>query len=429
MRTPAASTSSSPTATGPSTRAGASGGPPTSAEVLQARLRNGAGPARRRSSDADELAGYPRAAAGGGARRRGDRQARRGRGEQRRPTATAGRRSRRSGSPPTRSAAGRPSAGGAGCASRSARARRRRDRPAVAGILDAVDAAGRIEDDAVGRATVREGEVAMPCSSPCRRASGATTPSTSVRRRQWNSEVHELRSRDTGCTATMPDGAETRFRGARQGVSATLGDASSVGHFSSQPGAVTRPVRLLPGALRSGRRRADVVPYVVTPGTPNGVESGVGLILGGVTAALLGGVDAVQRAAREAGGDLRERDAAGADDPEDQREDAAERRVAEHRGDEMRRADDAEDRAAGALRPAREHRPDRQRGDHDRDGADEERDGLGRGLGVVDVREPVREQREQQHEPELDQQSQRDDDAHVGRYTGEARRFPVVKRS
>ena len=160
----------------------------------------------------------------------------------------------------------------------------------IAGIRDAVDAAGRIEDDAVGRATVR--------ADVARDAVQFTVPEGG--RREYtvyllfdgvesNSEVRELMVRDTGCIATLPDGVETKFRGARQGVAATLGDASSVGHFSSQPGAVLVRCAYVSGTLSSERRRADVVPYVVTPGTPGEASAGVLLIVGGVFGALAGG--------------------------------------------------------------------------------------------------------------------------------------------
>ena len=162
--------------------------------------------------------------------------------------------------------------------------------PVVAGIAGAVGTANDIEDDAVGRATVRAGEV--------RDVVRFTVPQGE--RRDYtvyllfdgvenDSVVQELMVRDTGCAATMPDGVETRFRGARQGVSATLGKASSVGHFSSQPGAVRVRCAFVSGTRRSERRRAESVPYVVTPGRPSEAAGGALLIVAGVFGALGGG--------------------------------------------------------------------------------------------------------------------------------------------
>ena len=160
---------------------------------------------------------------------------------------------------------------------------------AVAGIVDAVASAGRIEDDAVGRATVRSGEV--------RDVIRFTVPEGERQRYtvyllfdgvESNSTVRELMVRDTGCAVDLPDGAETTFRGARQGVSATLGDASSVGHFSSQPGPVRVRCAYITGTRHSERVRDDV-PYVVTPGTPGEASAGALLIVGGVFGALGGG--------------------------------------------------------------------------------------------------------------------------------------------
>ena len=160
---------------------------------------------------------------------------------------------------------------------------------AIGGIVAAIDAAGRIEDDAVGRATVRSGEV--------REVVRFAVPEGERRRYtvyllfdgvESNSTVRDLMVRDTGCAATLPDGVETTFRGARQGVSATLGDASSVGHFSSQPGRVRVRCAYTSGT-RSSQRVRDDVPYVVTPGTPGQASAPIALILGGVFGALAGG--------------------------------------------------------------------------------------------------------------------------------------------
>lgn len=81
--------------------------------------------------------------------------------------------------------------------------------------------------------------------------------------------------------------------GARQGVAATLGNAASVGHFSSQPGRVAIACAYTSGTRSSERRRPDAVAFVVTPGTPSWADGGVLAIIGGVSAALLGGFLAV----------------------------------------------------------------------------------------------------------------------------------------
>ncbi|MDW5597344.1 hypothetical protein VSS74_23555 [Conexibacter stalactiti] len=162
------------------------------------------------------------------------------------------------------------------------------------GIVQAVGAHGRIEGDAVGRGIVREGG----------RGGALAFEVPPGERRHYtvyllfeglfsNDEVQELAVRDTGCLATMPDGVQTAFRGARQGVAATLGNAASVGHFSSQPGRVTIACAYTSGTRSSERRRPGAVAFVVTPGTPSWVGSGVLTILGGVAAGLLGGFLAV----------------------------------------------------------------------------------------------------------------------------------------
>jgi hypothetical protein len=162
---------------------------------------------------------------------------------------------------------------------------------AVAGIAGAVDSAARIEDDAAARATVSA--VDHPAG-----ATGFTVPGGE--RRDFsvyllfdgvesNSTVQELMVRDTGCVATLPDGVETVFRGARQGSAATLGKASSVGHFSSQPGRVRVRCAYTSGTRRSERVRADAVPYVVTPGTPGEAGADAIVIVAGVFGAIGGG--------------------------------------------------------------------------------------------------------------------------------------------
>jgi hypothetical protein len=154
----------------------------------------------------------------------------------------------------------------------------------VVGISGAVAAAGDVEDDAVGRAGLRD-TVTFTVPDGRRRAYSVWLLFGGVER---NSVVRELMVRDTGCTATLPDGARTVFRGARQGTAATLGDASSVGHFSSQTGTVTVRCEYVSGTRRSERVRADDVPFVVSPGTPGEASADVVWIVGGVFGALGG---------------------------------------------------------------------------------------------------------------------------------------------
>ena len=103
------------------------------------------------------------------------------------------------------------------------------------GIAGAVQASARLHDDAVGRAAV-PGAVTFVNGASERRSYTVYLDFDGV---TGNSTVQELAVRDTACAATMPDGVQTRFRGAVQGSSMTLGSAASVGHFSSQPGRVT----------------------------------------------------------------------------------------------------------------------------------------------------------------------------------------------
>lgn len=164
----------------------------------------------------------------------------------------------------------------------------------VAGIVQAVDAHGRIEGDAVARGVVRAD--AAP-------AVAFEVPPGERRRYSVyvlfdeglfsNEETEDLTVRDTACVATMPDGVETVFSGARQDTAATLGSAASISHFSSQPGRVRVRCGYAGGTRRSVRRRPDAIAFVVTPGRPSIVDSGALTIVGGVAAGLLGGFLAV----------------------------------------------------------------------------------------------------------------------------------------
>lgn len=158
------------------------------------------------------------------------------------------------------------------------------------GIVRAIEHRQAIDDNAVARGTVRAGDVGRPL---------AFRVPPGERRRYTvyllfggvvsNSEVQELAVRDTGCAARMPDGVMTRFRGARQTVSETIGDAASVGTFTSLPGPVAIVCGYTSGTRGSRRRRPDAVPYVVTEGGQGMTVTGVLAIIGGTGAALAGG--------------------------------------------------------------------------------------------------------------------------------------------
>lgn len=160
------------------------------------------------------------------------------------------------------------------------------------GIVQAVGAHGRIEGDAVARGVVREGAAGAVAFEVPPGERRSYTVYLLFAGRLPNSEDQDLTVRDTGCLATMPDGATTFFRGARQGIAVTLGDAASVGHFSSQPGRVRLSCGYVSGTRRSQRRRPDGIAFVVTPGRPTLTGDGTAAIVVGVAAAALGSLAA-----------------------------------------------------------------------------------------------------------------------------------------
>lgn len=161
---------------------------------------------------------------------------------------------------------------------------------AIFGIVQATTEYDRIDEDAVARGTVRD--TARPDAlrfvspGPGRRDYTVYLRTGGL---GLDSDDEDLTVRDTACVATMPDGVETRFRGARQDIAVTLGSAASVGHFSSQPGTVRVVCAYSSGSRGSRRVRPDAVPFVVTTGRPTLIGGGVLTIVGGVTVALLGG--------------------------------------------------------------------------------------------------------------------------------------------
>lgn len=160
----------------------------------------------------------------------------------------------------------------------------------VVGVARAIESGAAIEGDAVARGEVREDReqraVAFTVPAGDRRD---YTVYLLLRGRAGDENRRDLTVRDTACVARMPDGVETRFRGARQDASTTIGDATSVGHFSSQPGRVAVVCAYTTGTRSSRRIRPQRAEYVVTPGTPLAMGLGIAMGVGGITAAVAGG--------------------------------------------------------------------------------------------------------------------------------------------
>jgi hypothetical protein len=161
----------------------------------------------------------------------------------------------------------------------------------VLGIVQAVDERARIESDAVARGVVRDGGLGEPLTFTVPAGGDQDYSVYLIFEGKVSQEPdQELAVRDTGCAATLPnERGEVTFRGARQGVSNTIGQASTVGHFSTPPGRVEIRCGYTSSTRGSRRVRPDSVRYVVTPGKPSGAIGGVLLILGGVFVALGGG--------------------------------------------------------------------------------------------------------------------------------------------
>lgn len=155
----------------------------------------------------------------------------------------------------------------------------------VGGISEAVRSHDRIEDDAVGRGTVRASD-ASPASFVVP-AGGRRDYTVYLRTAGGGSDGDDPVVAATSCEATLPNEDRTRFSGARQGVSVTLGSLASVGHFSSSPGRV-RVRCVLGSTVRSTAFRSDAAEFFVTPGRPSFTGSGILAIIGGVFAILAG---------------------------------------------------------------------------------------------------------------------------------------------
>lgn len=152
----------------------------------------------------------------------------------------------------------------------------------VGGISEAVRSHDRIEDDAVGRGTVRRTSAPTPAAFVVP-AGERRDYTVYLRTGGGGTDGDDPVVAATTCVATLPNDARTRFSGARQTVSVTLGSLASVGSFSSPPGPVA--VRCVLGSARFGD---DAAEFVVTPGRPSVTGSGILAIIGGVLAILLG---------------------------------------------------------------------------------------------------------------------------------------------
>lgn len=159
---------------------------------------------------------------------------------------------------------------------------------AVVGILDAVGSHGQIEGDAIARGTITETAQPVTFDVPDGGKRDYTVYVIFPKGNFVNRELEEDAAvRTTECRATRPDGDTHTFRGSRQGISETIGRASTIGYFTSVPGRVRLHCAYTAGSLRSERRRFDSVPYVVTPGKPSG--GATLLIVAGVFGAIGGG--------------------------------------------------------------------------------------------------------------------------------------------
>jgi hypothetical protein len=142
-----------------------------------------------------------------------------------------------------------------------------------------------IEGDAVARGTLEAGAPATEVSFEV--PDGDRRDYTVYIRSGGSDGRRELVVEGTACSATRPDGDVARFSGANQTFSATLGDASSIGEFSSPPGRVGVACELDGVGSRGVDSPLRGVPFVVTPGRPGSVLTDIlGAIGGGVLVAI-----------------------------------------------------------------------------------------------------------------------------------------------
>lgn len=163
---------------------------------------------------------------------------------------------------------------------------------AVVGLVRTIESAKSVQDDAVIRGEVRDDAEAGRAGAFSVPGGGRRDYTVYLILKGVQAEENraDLTVRDTACVAEMPDGVQTRFRGARQGASTTIGSAHSVGHFSSLPGRVVVYCGYTRGSITSRRVRPERVEYVVTPGTPGELAIDIVMLVVGVLAAIGGGV-------------------------------------------------------------------------------------------------------------------------------------------
>jgi hypothetical protein len=169
----------------------------------------------------------------------------------------------------------------------------------IAGLVGTLATGQDIENRAVARGEVAEGRPITPVTF--------TVPPGEKRAYSIyllfggfvsQEPKQELTVRDTQCQIRLPGGQTTVFRGARQGAAAEIGQAASVGHFTSAPGRAGAFCHYTAGTRSSRRLRPERVAYVVTPGRPSDGFADIGLIVGGVLAATAGGIAVASGARR-----------------------------------------------------------------------------------------------------------------------------------
>lgn len=143
------------------------------------------------------------------------------------------------------------------------------------GVGAAIGQASAIDDDAVARGTVGGPPIAFASREPeltlYLEFDGVT-----------RSEIRDRAVAVTTCTLSG-DGADRSFTGNRQGVAAELGDYSSVGRVTLAGGS---------GRIacdQPAQRKFAALPFLLTPRSAGEVGVSVGMIIGGVTVAGLGG--------------------------------------------------------------------------------------------------------------------------------------------
>lgn len=157
----------------------------------------------------------------------------------------------------------------------------------VVGILDAVEAAGDVRGEAVSEGTVSAG-FSEPFAFEAPPGGGDYTLWLVFPGSVAQEPDQELAIRDTVCEVDRADGSQAVIRGARQAVSTTLGQSSTIGWFSAPEGRVEIQCQYAAGTRQSVARRPAQVPVVASPGRPTVLGDGILLIVGGVGAVIAG---------------------------------------------------------------------------------------------------------------------------------------------